>query len=99
MLTQAHVYIKGDVIGAGFRAWIRIQAKMIGVNGWVRDNFERPEIFGKSGGIEAVFQGDEKKVEEIVEAVKQGPAIAHVVDVEVIWQDPKDIFETLEIRK
>lgn len=99
MLTQAHVYIKGDVIGAGFRGWIRIQSKLIGVNGWVRDCFEKPEVFGASGGVEAVFQGEEKKVEEMIEAVHSGPAVAHVHDVEVMWQEPKDIFEVMEIRK
>lgn len=50
MLKQAHVYIKGDVIGVGFRAWTKIQAKFIPVTGWVRNNFENPHIFGKSGG-------------------------------------------------
>ncbi|PIV70970.1 acylphosphatase, partial [Candidatus Roizmanbacteria bacterium CG17_big_fil_post_rev_8_21_14_2_50_39_7] len=29
-MKQVHVYIKGDVIGVGFRAWTKIQAKMIG---------------------------------------------------------------------
>ena len=99
MMTQTHTYIKGDVIGVGFRAWVKIQAKIVGVNGWVRNNHERPEIFGPSGGVEAVFQGEEEHVEKMVTLVQEGPPIAHVVDVEVMWQDPKEIFETFEIRK
>ena len=47
MLKQAHLYIIGDVIGVGFRAWTKIQAKINGVTGWVRNNFERADIFGK----------------------------------------------------
>ncbi|MFH0773114.1 MAG: acylphosphatase, partial [bacterium] len=45
-MKQVHVYIKGDVIGVGFRAWTKIQAKIIGVNGWVRNVFEHPNKFG-----------------------------------------------------
>ena len=37
MLKQVHLYIKGSVIGVGFRAWTKIQAKIVGVTGWVRN--------------------------------------------------------------
>lgn len=99
MLKQAHVYIKGDVIGVGFRAWTKIQSKINGVSGWVRNNFESENIFGKSGGVEAVFQGELEKVERLVALVKDGPPVSRVDDVEVYWQDPKEIFEGFEIRK
>jgi len=99
MLKQAHIYIKGDVIGVGFRAWTKIQAKVIGVAGWVRNNFEKPEVFGPGGGVEALVQGEESKVEQIVEIIKQGPSVSRVDDVEIIWQEPKEIFEGFEIRK
>ena len=99
MLKQAHLYIKGDVIGVGFRAWIKIQSKIIGVTGWVRNNFEDPHVFGTSGGVEALIQGEVKKVEEMVELIKRGPPIARVDDVEIFRQDPKEMFEGFEIRK
>jgi len=99
MLKQAHLYIKGDVIGVGFRAWVKIQTKFIPVNGWVRNNFESSHIFGKSGGVEAVFQGDSEKIEEIIQKVKEGPPVSRVDDVEIFWQEPKEIFEKFEIRK
>lgn len=99
MFTQAHVYIKGDVIGVGFRAWTKIQTKYQEVQGWVRNNFENERIFGTSGGVEALFQGEQQKVEKLVELVKEGPPVSRVDDVEVYWQEPKEIFETFEIRK
>lgn len=98
MLTQAHVYIKGDVIGVGFRAWIKIQAKITGVQGWTRNTHDKEDIFGAGGGVEAVFQGEEDAVKKLIELMKQGSAISHVEDVEVIWQEPKEMFETFEIR-
>jgi len=91
MLKQAHLYIKGDVIGIGFRAWTKIQGKIIGVTGWVKNNEE--------GFVEAVVQGDEEKVNQMLETVKRGPPVSRVEDVEIYWQDPKEVFEEFSIVK
>lgn len=91
MLKQAHLYIKGDVIGVGFRAWTKIQAKITGITGWVRNH--------PDGFVETVVQGDENKVNKIIENLKQGPAVSRVDDVEVYWQDAKEIFDAFEIKK
>jgi acylphosphatase len=99
MIAQAHLYIKGDVIGVGFRAWTKIQSKMNHVTGWVRNVHNKPDIFGPGGGVEAVLQGDEDDVVKMIEIIHEGPPIAHVQDVQVIQQDVKDVFETFEIRK
>ncbi len=100
MLKQAHLYIKGDVIGVGFRAWTKIQAKIIGVTGWVRNIYDRPEVFGENGGVEAVIQSDdEEKINKMISLLKQGPPIARVDDVEVYFQDAKEVYEEFEIKK
>lgn len=93
------MYIKGDVIGVGFRAWTKIQAKINNVTGWVRNNFERPEIFGNSGGVEAQIQGDEEKVVKMVEVMKVGSPVSRVDDIEIIWIEPREILEGFEIKK
>jgi acylphosphatase len=98
-MKQAHVRVKGDVIGVGFRAWTKIQAKMIGVTGWVRNVFEHADRFGPGGGVEAVFQGEEAAVEAMIEKVKEGPSVSRVDDVEVVYQVVKEVFETFEIHK
>ena len=98
-MKQVHVYIKGDVIGVGFRAWTKIQAKIIGVRGWVKNVFVHPDKFGPGGGVEAVFQGEDTKVEEILERIKEGPSVSRVEDVEIFHQNTKEIFESFEIRK
>ncbi len=90
MLKQVHLFINGDVIGVGFRAWTKIQAKIIGVTGWVKNVESR---------VEAQIQGEEEKVNQIIEAIKKGPPVSHVSDVEIFWQEPKEIFDTFEIKK
>ena len=90
MFKQAHLYIKGDVIGVGFRAWVKIQAKIIGVNGWVRN---------RGSGVEILLQSEEDKINKMVELLKKGPPISRVDDVEIFWQELKEIFEGFEIKK
>ena len=98
MLTQAHIYIKGDVIGVGFRAWTKVQSKITGVHGWIRNTHDKEDLFGRGGGVEAVLQGEQDAVNKLIEIIKQGSSIAHVEEVEVIWQEPKEMFETFEIK-
>lgn len=100
MLKQVRLYIKGDVIGIGFRAWTKIQVKISGgLNGWVKNVYDKPEIYGVTGGVEALIQGEENKVEKIINLLRQGPPISHVDDVEVYWEKPKEMLEGFEIRK
>jgi Acylphosphatases len=58
-----------------------------------------PEIFGVSGGVEAVIQGEQEKVEKMVELLKQGPPVSRVEQVEVFWETPKENFDSFEIKK
>lgn len=91
MLKQVHIYIKGDVIGVGFRAWTKIQAKIIGVTGWVRNH--------QDGFVEAQIQGEMERVEQMIGLLKKGPPVSHVSGVEIFWQEPKEIFDQFEIKK
>ena|SRR3990167_6520741 len=97
MIKQARVFVKGDIIGVGFRAWTAIQAKKLGVKGWVRNVFDKPEIFGVSGGVEGLLQAEEKILNRMVEILKQGPAIARVEDIEIDYEIPTEEFKTFEI--
>lgn len=97
MLKQARVYIKGDVIGVGFRAWCKIQTKPLGVTGWIRNVFDSSDIFGAGGGVEACFQAEEDVLIEILDKVKQGPPVSHVEDTEVILEEPREVIDDFTI--
>lgn len=98
-MTQAHIYIIGDVIGVGFRAWTKIHAKHNNIKGWIRNAYHNQEVFGKGGGVEAIFQGDTFAINTMIELIKKGPTVSRVDDVEVYWQTPTEIFSDFEIRK
>lgn len=99
MFKQIHLYIKGDVVGVGFRAWTKIQAKINHVNGWVRNVYNRTDIFGPQGGVEAVIQGEKENVDRMLAIIKKGPPIARIVEVESFPEPGKEIFEEFTIRK
>jgi len=90
MKVRAHVYVSGRVQGVFFRANTQRVATQNNVTGWVRN---LPD-----GRVEAVFEGEMKDVEKVIEWCHRGPPAARVDKVEVIWEDYKGEFSGFEIR-
>jgi acylphosphatase len=67
------VAIRGRVQGVGYRAWIEHRAKRYGLQGWVRNR--------RDGSVEAVFEGTEDVVTNMVASCRRGPSSARVDDV------------------
>jgi acylphosphatase len=88
--VRAHVFISGRVQGVFFRSEARHEAKRLGVVGWVRNMSD--------GKVEAIFEGEEKSVKEILEFCKRGPPGASVTDVQVVWESYTGEFRDFEIR-
>jgi acylphosphatase len=87
---RALVTIHGIVQGVFFRASTRDEAIRIGVGGWVRN---LPD-----GTVEALFEGEKKKVEEILGWCYKGPPGAQVSEVNVFWEPYKGEFHQFDIR-
>lgn len=85
--TRAHVYVSGKVQGVYFRATTRDEARDRGVDGWVRNLDD--------GRVEAVFEGPDQAVEELIEFCHEGSSAARVDGVEVTEEKPQgeDGFE------
>ncbi len=87
---RAHVFIHGLVQGVYFRASTRDEAVRAGVGGWVRNLAD--------GTVEALFEGDKKKVEQVVAWCYKGPAGAHVVKVDLRWEPFRGEFAHFDVR-
>ena len=72
--------MRGSVQGVFFRAETRDRARSLGLTGWVRN--------APDGTVEAVFEGDDERVESMVDWCRRGPSGAHVEDVDVAWERP-----------
>jgi len=87
---RAQVIIHGVVQGVFFRAATRDEASRIGVGGWVRN---LPD-----GTVQALFEGEAKKVEEIIGWCHKGPPGARVHKVDIVWESYKGEFTLFEVR-
>ncbi|HOT07231.1 MAG: Acylphosphatase [Methanosaeta sp. PtaB.Bin039] len=69
------VRVSGRVQGVGFRRFTEANAQDKDVKGWVRNL--------PGGGVEAVLEGERKKVGELLSLMKEGPAGAMVSGIEL----------------
>ena len=88
-MRRVRVKIFGRVQGVGFRFFIYRNAKNLGLKGWVRNLAD--------GTVEVVFEGEDKKIKEILELCKKGPPLARVERIEVREEKFKNEFQDFEI--
>jgi acylphosphatase len=87
---RIHIFIEGRVQGVFFRHSTLIKAQEIGIFGFVRNL--------PGGLVEAVFEGEEEKVNKITEWAKRGPSSAKVEKFNVNLEEHKGEFKDFEIR-
>lgn len=87
---RAHVHIYGRVQGVYYRQTAFQKAVELGLKGWVRNLTD--------GAVEAVFEGDEAAVNQMLEWCKEGPSMARVSHVEIEKQPCLDSFEDFRIK-
>lgn len=92
MIVQVQVIISGKVQGVWFRASTQEKAEELGITGWVKNTRE--------GTVEALFEGDENKVQQLIRWCHQGPPRAQVTTVEVTKKRhvAGPAFDTFSIR-
>ena len=88
-MKQAHIFIDGRVQGVGFRYFTKTNARDLGVKGWVKN---LPD-----GRVEAVFEGDEERVQELIDRCKRGPRSARVDDLNVEWVSSTGKFNSFDV--
>lgn len=83
--------ITGRVQGVGFRNFTQRRARRLDLTGWVRN---KPD-----GSVRLEAEGPQEALDELVEAVHQGPRMASVDDVAVEWDEATDEFEVFMVRR
>jgi acylphosphatase len=68
---RAHLFVEGRVQGVFFRACTQEEAQERKLAGWVKNLYD--------GRVEAVFEGEEKDVQSMIEWCHSGPPHAMVV--------------------
>ena len=83
------ILIEGRVQGVGFRSYVELQARGLGLDGWVRNR--------RDGGVEAVIGGPADRVERMLQLCRAGPAHGRV-DMLRILDDGADAAPGFEVR-
>jgi len=86
---RVHIFVKGKVQGVFFRQTTKTRAEKKNVTGWVRNL--------KDGRVEAILEGQDVDVSEVVEWSHRGPANAMVEDVQIINEKYKGEFSKFDI--
>lgn len=82
--------ITGRVQGVGFRHFTQMQARRLGIDGWVRNE--------PDGSVRLEAEGPEEALENLVGAVHEGPRAARVENVNVSWDAATDEFDAFSVR-
>jgi acylphosphatase len=81
-MTTRRIRILGRVQGVGYRDALCSEAGRRDVRGWVRNRAD--------GSVEALLQGADTAVEDLVRWARLGPPLARVVEVR---DEPNDDFD------
>jgi len=83
--------ITGRVQGVGFRNFTQTRARRLGVTGWVRNEAD--------GSVRLEAEGPPDALDDLADAVHNGPRMARVDNVTVEWGEAADDFETFRVRR
>jgi len=86
---RVHLYIEGYVQGVFYRDTMRRVAQSLGVTGWVRNLPDRR--------VEAVVEGEEERVEQLISWCREGPPSAQVSKVHVSRETHKGEYSVFTI--
>ena len=82
-MTRYRITVKGKVQGVFYRSSTQAKAKELNLNGWVKNE--------EDGSVLIEAEGEEQKLEKLIEWCKLGPGAAVVNDVEYQEIEPKGV--------
>ncbi|MCK8817672.1 acylphosphatase [Natroniella sulfidigena] len=82
--------VKGRIQGVGYRASTHQKATRLGIKGYVKSS--------SGSEIEVVAEGEEEKIEELIQYLQEGPNKAEVEDFSYDWIEPTEDFIRFAIK-
>ncbi|MFB0516150.1 MAG: acylphosphatase [Candidatus Neomarinimicrobiota bacterium] len=89
-MKKVRVVVSGRVQGVWFRASTYDKAKEFGVNGYVRNTI--------SGDVEFVAEGEDSKVDRLIQWARHGPPLARVDHIEVVVLEYDNEYPDFSVR-
>ena len=89
-MIRCHVFVSGLVQGVFYRAFTQENAEKLGLTGFVRNMHDNR--------VEAVVEGEEYKIKELLNILRKGPSGSNVSNLDVKWEQARNEFNSFEIR-
>ncbi len=83
--------ITGRVQGVGFRHFTTKRAQSLGCTGWVRNESD--------GSVRLEAEGPRSALDDLLDAIHEGPRSARVEDVSATFEDPNGEFNQFRVRR
>jgi acylphosphatase len=88
-MKRVRCIISGDVVGVGFRTWVRGKAKELGLIGWVNNREDKT--------VELVVEGEKIPLEKLIALCRKGPDVSWVEHVDTTWESARGEFVGFEV--
>lgn len=82
-MKQATLFITGNVIGVGFRSFIKHHAVKRNLTGYARN------VYAPKKGVECIVEGNEEDIKMLIEECKKGPDVSWVENITVQYSELK----------
>lgn len=87
--SRLHATISGRVQGVSFRYFVLEQASALELAGWVRNRWE--------GSVELIAEGSHPDLETLLLALRHGPPMASVKNVDFEWLPYTGEFASFDV--
>ncbi len=87
--VRARVIVEGRVQGVFFRHHTQEMAFRLGLKGWVKNR--------RDGRVEAVLEGDQERVDQMIQWCHRGPSEARVTKVYVTGENYTGEFDDFSV--
>jgi acylphosphatase len=79
--ASLRVVVRGRVQGVGFREFVYMRARFLGLRGYVRNLPDMPSV-------EVVAEGERAGLEQLLDHLREGPRGARIDGLDVTWGEP-----------
>ena len=89
-LSRLHARVEGRVQGVGFRYFVLETAQELGISGWVRNRWDE--------SVEVMAEGERAALEQLLDALRRGPRMSLVSNVQVEWGEGTGEWRGFSVR-
>ncbi len=88
-MEYAEVLVTGRVQGVWFRDYVKKNAVLLNLNGWVKNNPDK--------SVSLAIEGKKGMITSLIQLIKIGSPRSNVQDVQVTWTSYQNKFNSFKI--